>query len=307
MLSRIASLPTVAILLLACAAASGEKLALTFDDLPSNGALRAGTTEIDLMKQTLPILEARNAVAFGFVNARKLESNPNGAAALQLWADGGQRVGNHSYSHLDLNTQSVEDFTRDILRNEPVLMLLSRDRGWRWFRYPYLREGNVLEKRDGVRAFLREQRYTIAQTTIDYEDYLWNTPYARCADRNDAKAIARLRETYLQATGAAIDASRHMAKAVFGREINHVLLLHLGAFTPDILPRLLDLLDARGFDIVSLEEAQTDPVFQTDPQYLSRPRGGTLLEQHVHVKGIDDTPWPVLPRAELEAICRASG
>ena len=175
------------------AIATAEKLALTFDDLPLNGALRAGTTEVDLVRETLPILAARNAVSFGFVNARKLESNPNGAAALQLWVDGRQRVGNHSYSHLDLNTHSVEDFTRDILRNEPVLMLLSRDRDWRWFRYPYLREGDVLEKRDGVRAFLREQRYRIAQTTIDYEDYLWNTPYARCADRSDTKAIERLR------------------------------------------------------------------------------------------------------------------
>ncbi len=289
--------------MLVSAVAAAEKIALTFDDLPLNGALAAGTTEVDLVQRTLPILQARNVVAFGFVNARKLEANPNGAAALRLWVAGRQRIGNHSYSHVDLNTHSIDDYGRDILRNEPALELLSAGQDWRWFRYPYLREGDVTAKRDGVRAFLHEHRYRVAQTTIDYEDYLWNTPYARCAERRDTAAIARLRDTYLQAAGAAIDASRDMARRVFGREVNHVLLLHLGAFTPEILPDLLTLLDARGFDVVTLEEAQVDPLFQSDPRYLGR-RGGTLLEQHVIARGLDAEPWLALPRAELEAICR---
>lgn len=184
-----------------------------------------------------------------------------------------------------------------------MLALLSPNQDWRWFRYPYLREGEISDKRDGVRTFLREHRYSIAQTTIDYEDYLWNTPFARCAERRDARAIERLRATYLQATVAVIASSRHMARAVFGREINHILLLHLGAFTPEILPTLLDLLAAQGFDLVTLEAAAADPAFQTDPKYLGR-QGGTLLEQHVHAKQIENVPWLSLPRSELDVICR---
>jgi hypothetical protein len=79
--------------------------------------------------------------------------------------------------------------------------------------------------------------------------------------------------------------------------------LHLGAFTPDILPTLLELLETQGFELVTLEAAQADPAFQTDPKYLGR-RGGTLLEQHVHTKQVKDVPWISLPRAELDAICR---
>jgi peptidoglycan/xylan/chitin deacetylase (PgdA/CDA1 family) len=299
---RKASIGLLALMSLGCGPAAAGKLALTFDDLPLNGALAQGTTEVDLVRQTVRILERKKAVTFGFINAAKLESNPNGAKALQLWVDGRQRVGNHSYSHVDLNTHSIEDYGADILRNEPVLMLLSGDRDWRWFRYPYLREGDSPEKRAGVRAFLRQHSYAIAQTTIDYEDYLWNSPYARCADRRDTKAIERLRATYLEAARAAIEASRHMSNTVFGRDINHVLLLHLGAFTPDILPRLLALLGERGFELVTLEEAQADSAFQTDPNYLGQ-RGGTLLEQHTQMKQLDVLRAP-LPRAELDAICR---
>jgi peptidoglycan/xylan/chitin deacetylase (PgdA/CDA1 family) len=253
---------------------------------------------------TVAILKARNVPpVFGFVNTQRITSSGNGAAALRRWVESGQRVGNHSYSHLDLNTHSLEDYGRDILRNEPTLAALSPDQEWRWFRYPYLREGDAIEKRAGVRAFLREHGYTVAQTTVDYEDYLWNTPFARCADKDDQRAIARLRTTYVQATLNAIAASRAMAKAVFDREINHVLLLHLGAFTPEILPTLLDVLRDQGFELVTLEIAQSDPAFQSDPQYFGK-RGGTLLEQHVLAKHITSSPWLALPREELDALCR---
>ena len=97
------------------------------------------------------------------------------------------RSANHTYTHLDFTKNSVEDFQREILRNEPALELLMppeqcKAADWRWFRYPYLHEGDTLEKRRAVRAFLRVNGYRIAQTTIDWEDYLWNSAHARCVD-----------------------------------------------------------------------------------------------------------------------------
>jgi len=41
--------------------------------------------------------------------------------------------------------------------------------------------------------FLAKRNYKIAQVTIDWEDYLWNTAYARCLDKHDTQAIASLR------------------------------------------------------------------------------------------------------------------
>ena len=70
---------------------------------------------------------------------------------------------------------------------------------WRWFRYPYLHEGDTLEKRRAVRAFLSTNGYRIAQTTLDFEDYLWNSAYARCWMRKDETSIQWLRESYRSA------------------------------------------------------------------------------------------------------------
>lgn len=286
-------------------AANAEKIAITFDDLPFNGRIQEGSGALGVIQRTVAILRERRApLVFGFINAQRLESNPDGVAALQFWIGAGQRVGNHSYSHTNLNAVDIDEYGRDILRNEPVLMLLSPAAEWRWFRYPYLREGDTLDKRSGVRAFLSQHRYRIAQTTIDYEDYLWNTPFSRCAQRGETKAITRLHATYVKAMNEAIDSARVSAQAAFGREIDHVLVLHLGAFTPDILPTVLDTLARRGFELATLEEVQTDPAYQSDPKYVGS-RGGTLLQQHVIARKLPLGTWPTLPRAALEGMCRS--
>jgi peptidoglycan/xylan/chitin deacetylase (PgdA/CDA1 family) len=285
-----------------CGAA--DKVALTFDDLPVNGPLPAGTTALMLVEQVVPIFAAADARAvYGFINAAQLEGNVKGAQALQLWVKAGHKVANHTYSHIDLTKNSVEDFTRDVIRNEPALLLLASGDEWRWLRYPYLHEGEVLEKRNAVRSFLQDRGYRIAQVTLDYEDYLWNTAYARCAEKNDAKAIEWLRTSYLEVASGYLDANRAMAKLVYGREIKHVMLLHLGAFSPQILPSLFELLKKKGFELTTLEDAQSDPAYTSDPQF-AHTNTGTLLEQHLDKNGTKYPPAPRKPRKELEAVCR---
>jgi peptidoglycan-N-acetylglucosamine deacetylase len=80
------------------------------------------------------------------------------------------------------------------------------------------------------------------------------------------------------------------------------LLLHLGAYSPEILPALFDLLQARGFQFVTLEEAQRDPAYQSDPNFAGT-NTGTLLEQHMDAKGMAYPPMPEKPRQKLAAIC----
>ena len=249
--------------------------------------------------------------SYGFINANKLESNPDGAKALQIWVKGGHPLANHTYTHLDLTKSSVEDFQREILRNEPALELLmppvQKDGGdkhdWRWFRYPYLHEGDTLEKRRAVRAFLFSSGYRIAQTTIDFEDYLWNSAHARCWMKKDAESLAWLRESYRTAAREFIRLDLANSRAVFGRDIHHVMLLHLGSFSAHILPDLFEILDEEGFEIVTLEEAQKDPAYDYDPD-VAEARGGTLVELAMEARNV---PWPAnvpkKPRERLVTIC----
>jgi len=283
---------------------AAQKVAITFDDLPLNGQLPPGMTETQITRDTLAVLKARHAPpAYGFINAKKLESNADAAEALKLWASA-EPFGSHTYSHMDLNANPVEAFEREIEENEPALELLGgKDANWHWLRYPYLREGDTVEKRRAVRAYLQAHGYRVAQVTLDWEDYMWNSAYARCVAKNDAKAIARLKSSYLETEAAYLDLGRQLATLVYGRDIKHVLLLHLGAFSSTILPEALDLMEKKGFTFVTLEEAESDPVYEGDPDVGSK-YGGTLLELWVEAKKIKFPAAMEKPYKEVGEICK---
>jgi peptidoglycan/xylan/chitin deacetylase (PgdA/CDA1 family) len=287
-----------------CAA---QKLAITMDDLPRNGMLPPGVTQAETTKNVLAILKKRHVPpVYGFINAKKLEGSTDGAEALKLWA-AMEPVGNHTYSHMDLEQNTAEAFQREIEENEPALELLARKVGteddWHWLRYPYLHEGDTVEKRRAVRAYLKAHGYRIAQVTLDWEDYLWNTAYARCAAKGDAKSIEWLRSSYLSTASEFLDLGREQAKLIYGHEINYVLLMHLGAFSSTILPEALDLLKKKGFKLVTLEEAESDAAYDGDPD-VGLHDAGTLLDQWMQVKQIKYPEHAEKPYKEIESVCR---
>jgi peptidoglycan/xylan/chitin deacetylase (PgdA/CDA1 family) len=293
-----------------CGLCVAQKVAITMDDLPRNGGLPPGVTQAEMTKKVLAILKERHVPpVYGFINAQKLEGSEDGAEALKLWA-AQEPVGNHTYAHMDLEQNTPQAFEREIAADEPTLELLSLgvvDRGakenWRWFRYPYLHEGDTVEKRRAVRAYLKAQGYRIAQVTLDWEDYLWNAAYARCAAKNDAKSIEWLRSSYLSTASAFLDLGRAQAKLIYGHEINYVLLMHLGAFSSTILPDALDLLKKKGFTLVTLEEAESDAVYEGDPD-VGLHDAGTLLDQWMQVKQIKYPEHAEKPYKEIENVCK---
>jgi len=292
-------------ILLASSFSFAQGVALTFDDLPLNGELPPGVTRVQIAAGAIDVLRRHHVPqAFGFVNAKKLEGNPDGAEALKAWVAGGERVGSHTYSHIDLHQTAPDVFQREIAQDEPVLELLSPKDDWHWFRYPFLREGDTLEKRRAVRAYLTEHGYKVAQVTLDYEDYLWNTAYAHCAAKNDARSIEWLTTSYMSVASEYIDGNREMAKMVFGHDINHVLLLHLGAFSSTILPQVLDLLQQKGLHLITLEEAERDPAYQPDPDSVSSRFGGSILEQWMDVKKLTYPKLTPKPYKQLADICK---
>lgn len=294
------------VLLLVLAATTGfaQKAAITFDDLPLNGILPPGVTRVQIARDAVALLKARHLPAvYGFINAAKLEGNNDAAGALKVWA-ASEPIGNHTYRHMDLNGNTAEAFEQEIEENEPVLELLAgNDSNWHWLRYPFLREGDAVEKRRAVRAFLQAHGYRVAQVTLDWEDYLWNSAYARCSARNDAKSITWLRSSYLSTESSYVDLGRSLAQLVYGHDINHVLLLHLGAFTSTILPDALDLMQKKGFTFVTLEEAESDGAYEGDPDVGSK-YGGTLLELWMEAKKIRFPPVMEKPYKELDQICK---
>lgn len=290
-------------MLLCASAASPQAVALTIDDLPSHGALPPGMTRVDIVKSILTTLETEHTPkVYGFVNAKKLEEHPEDIEVLKLWRLAGYPLGNHTYAHVSLNASTAEQFNQNVTADEPILKSLMHHQDWHWFRYPYLWEGDTLEKRHEVRQYLKDHKYHVAQVTLDFEDYLWNAPYARCVEKDDAASIDWLKSSYMNTATEYIALGRQMAKLIYGRDIRHVLLLHIGAFETVMLPQLLDFMRSQGFKFVTLGEAERDPAYRIDPD-MALKDGGTLLDQMMEAKHIR-FPENEKPYDQLNNACK---
>ncbi len=261
-------------------------------------------TRTEIAKKMIEALKAKGVPGvYGFVNAKNIGGDAEKAGVLKMWTDSGFALGSHTYSHIDLNASSVQAFEDEIVANEFVLQELMGTGDWHWFRYPFLHEGDTLEKRHAVRKYLADHGYKVAQVTLDFADYAWNNPYARCVAKQDTPSIDWLKSSYLSTASEDIALGRKLSVMLFGRDIKYVLLLHVGALDSVMLPDLLDLFKKQGFDFVSLEDAEKDPAYQSDPNAALQ-HGGTFLEQLIESKHLKYPPHAERPMDKLDAICR---
>jgi peptidoglycan/xylan/chitin deacetylase (PgdA/CDA1 family) len=301
-------LALLAALLALASAAPAQQIAFTWDDLPAHGQLPPGVTRVQVGKQLIAAMQSAHLPpAWGFVNGVHTTEEPDSIPMLKDWRDAGYPLGNHTWSHPNLNQMPLADWEANLARNEPLLQSLMPAGSQRWIRFPYLGEGDTPEKpdpakRDAARKYLAAHGYKIAAVTTSFADYLFNGPYARCVAKNDTAAIAQLEKTYLDAAAGNLDFSRAMSQALFKRDIPYVLLMHVGAFDARMLPRLIQLYQSKGVTFVSLEDAEKDPFYANDLD-LSLPGQPDNLEGAMAARGLPFPPHPKLD-VDPESLCK---
>jgi len=285
------------------AQASDIRMAITVDDLPAHSALPNGETRVGIARTFLAALkDAKAAPVYGFINGVQTELEPDSTDVLKIWRDAGHPLGNHGWAHLNLAQIDVATFEAELTRNEPLLQGLAAGSDWRWFRFPFLSEGDTPEKRAAVRELLKARGYHIASVTMSFGDYAWNEPYARCVARGDQKAIADLETRYLKAAELSLAHSRALSATLHGQDIPYVLLMHLGAFDARMAPRLLALYQSLGVTFVSLEAAQAHPFYAAD--LAAAPAAVPVtLENAMAARGLPVPPLS-LDLAALDPVCR---
>ena len=289
-----------------------SKMAITFDDLPVHGDLPPKTTHLTVGKSIIATLTAEKIPGvYGFVNASRIQEEKGSEEVLHLWQKAGFPLGNHTYSHKDLNDLSIEEFKKEIDRNESLLASINQpgnqSKADLFLRFPYLHEGETLKKRDAIRTYLKDKKYQIAQVTDDFKDWAWNTPYARCKTKGDEKGVARLKQMYLAAADRQFERDGKVEQAAFGRPIARILLLHIGPFDAEMLPELISRYRKKGVEFIGLREAIQDSAYKEDPALALK--DGDLFENQIlkaHGKiikslGLDEDDG--VPLKELDTIC----
>lgn len=251
-------------------------MAVTIDDLPFvDPAGRHDLADADAATiAILGALRAASAPAVGFVNEDKLGA-PGGHAArvalLRRWVADGHRLGNHTFSHPDLNTMSAAAFLADVDRGARVWPGLQADAPPRFFRHPMTHTGDTAGKRREVLAGLAARGYTVAPHTIENADYVFNVGFVRARRQRDAALQARIVEAYLAHSAAVTAFAERKAAELFARaDVPQTLLIHADALQAAALPALLAALAGRGYRFVPLADAMRDPAYQSPDTLVSR-------------------------------------
>ncbi len=277
-------------------------VALTFDDLPAGGGLPTSDTRTGIAGRLAAVLNANHLKGtYGFVIGSDLDDDPDAQQALRIWTGAGMNLGDHTWSHPSLDSESAAAYEHEIALDESVLRHYSRKDNWHWFRYPYLEEGDTLEKRNEVHGWLRAHGYRIAEVTLNFQDDDWSDPYDRCLASHDAAGISWLTQSYLENAVEFIRLGREEEQIAFGHEVPNVLLLHATAFTTLMLPRLLELLRQEGFRFAPLSKVERNRAYSLDPGAAT---DGPLTNQFLNARHLKYPQFTAEPVSKLNSICR---
>ena len=267
---------TAAAVVTAQPAATPRTMAITFDDLPKS----SGMDDLEGVRRTtesiLRVLKAHQAPAVAFVNEGKLYGGPTmvpeRAALLRAWVDAGVPLGNHTYSHFDLNDIPLEKYQEDVVRGERTITRLMRgtfpSSAPRWFRHPYTHTGPTREIKAGFEKFLAGRGYRVAPFTIENSDWIFSAAYAKAKRGGDEALAAKVRDAYLAYTDTMLDWFESLSQETFDRAIPQILLIHSNDLHADALDALLTRIEQRGYRWATLADAMKDPAYATPDDFV---------------------------------------
>src|SRR5437588_1082537 len=203
-------------------AEGAPQLAITIDDFNLFGA--PGSIAEKRNRALLEALRAHsNLKAAAFICGRNIDSEV-GRSIVKEWGEAGHIIANHTYSHWFYPNHSFEEFAQDALRGEALIKDMP---GFtKRFRFPALKEGDTIERRDKMRGFLREHGYSMGYVTVDASDwYIDQRLRARLAQKPRAD-LSGYKEYYLNHLWDRARFYDGLSRRVLGRNVKHTLLIH---------------------------------------------------------------------------------
>ncbi|HZN02746.1 MAG TPA: SgcJ/EcaC family oxidoreductase [Candidatus Polarisedimenticolia bacterium] len=252
---------------------TGRPLLVTIDDLPvASPKLHTDPADREeVTRKLLEILKAHKVPAAVFTIWGQVKG-PKDTALLDRYRAAGHELGNHSFGHLDLPRTPVAAYVEDIERGRAGLAgyLAPHRLEVRFFRFPYLREGETGEQWDAVRKALRASKQRVMPVTIDTQDWSFEEPYVAAVRRGDATAARDVAADCLAALKLEVRRHEERGDDLFGRQTPQILLLHANAVGTAVWDDLFSWLKRTGHRFATADEVLADPAFSEEPRFLAR-------------------------------------
>lgn len=268
---------------------SQRVVAISFDDAPwmlhrdsempltSGEALEANTALVEILLKH----GVRGSV---FFNCARLQE---GDATVEIWAQSGMDVGNHTHTHVRTPSDDQTAWRQDV---QVCHDILTERLGHppRWFRFPYLHVGESVQARAGALDFLASIEERRTPVTVATSEWMHAFAYRRAHDDPAERArIAADYRTHMTQTLAYAD---DFAQRVHGRAVPQIMLFHVNELAVDELDGLLTTWGADGWRFVSLDEVFDDPVYDLPEEWIGR-GGPSWLWRVERDKVVEQRDW----------------
>jgi peptidoglycan-N-acetylglucosamine deacetylase len=222
-----------------------KTVAITIDDLPFVGEYR--NFHLNMIMQTMV---KQQIPATGFIIASEVRTD--NWDTLRQFRDAGFGLGNHTFSHANLNKLTVEQYIQEIKKADSLLTpVMTKPK---YFRYPYLAMSHG-SKRDHILCYLAKKHYQVAPITIDSKDFAFNQRLFAVPELKRRDYLNELKPFYLdfiwQQTVKAEDHNQYHHTT----DQAQILLIHANLLNAYVLPDIINLYKEQGYEFVSLEEA----------------------------------------------------
>ncbi|WP_370088988.1 polysaccharide deacetylase family protein [Ekhidna sp.] len=261
-----------------CQAAFAQQVAITIDDFPFR--------EMGLPKEEVPAmisklydhLDRYGIKATGFLNSNRIDDETS--STLQDFLNRGHEFGNHTHRHSNVDQVGAQRFIADI---DSGKMMGKEFINSTYFRYPYLRRGNTLERRDSVYTYLAQNGYKIAHVSIDNNEWIYNRDFVRAKLKMRPRDVDSIKNAYLDHMKEVSISYENKAQKLTGRSVKHILLIHANPINAECLGDLLKWYTEQGWGFISLEEALKDPIYSIKEDFVS-PYGWSHIDRLVKMR-----------------------
>ncbi len=234
--------------------AQEREIAITIDDLPFVGTNSNDEGNVrrshERFMQIVQSLVDNHVPATGFIIAGAI-----GRGQWQLldeFRKEGFALGNHTYSHANLNHLSAEKYIEEIAHADKILTPVMTQP--KYFRYPYLAEGKGDVKQE-IQDYLTANQYIVAPVTIDSKDYLFNARLLRVSWRDRAQYLSQIKKEYLDYIWRQTLIAE---KRSGGGQTKQILLVHANLLNSHFLGDVIKMYKSNGYRFISLNEALTN-------------------------------------------------
>ncbi|QHT71647.1 polysaccharide deacetylase family protein [Rhodocytophaga rosea] len=248
------------------------KISFTFDD----GAIHdIGNYNLETWNQLLlDNLKKHDLKAILFSSGYN-KTSEKGKYVLSSWNNSGHFIANHTFSHPNFNSNntSLEAFKLELIQNDTLINKYSNY--YPYFRFPYLKEGNTIEKVSGFRQFLKQKGYKNGHVTIDASDWYIDSRLVKRLKENPKADISGFRDYYKTHLFNRALFYDSLAYQLTNRRINHVILLHHNLSASLFLDDLIGHFKENGWEVIDADKAYKDKIYNEEPDNV--PAGESLI------------------------------